>query len=256
MYKNKYKVLGYLLASGIGFLVGIVCVGIVDAVMTSRWGAIHDTSFDVGDFLLVSFITIVCALIFGPFIQLAIVDKLHGNKIRQENERLNKLISYNDGTLSITARDPGFQHRITVVPITHTNYKYNDPKLVYTGATVGGISMGGFHVEGGNYTKLESKSGKFCLMYSEDLPIRKIRLTPQLLEEAEKDSFIRQFLDLGELVLRYKGKVNQAWQDSAIYAASTGSIELLQYANQQAYVDTYLSKDDCIYVSQWLCGNK
>ena len=256
MYEDKYKTLGYLLAGGIGLLVGLACVGIVDAVMVSRWGNVHDTSFGGGDFFLVLFCVVVCALIFGPFIQGAIIEKLHGEEIRRENERINKLMSFRDGTLSITARDPGFQHRITIESIQHTNYKYNDPKLVYTGATVGGVSMGGFHVEGGDYTKQVSDSGKFRLMYQGLLPIKKIYLTSQLLAEAEKDPVVSKFLDGGELDLRYWGRVNKAWSDSAIYAASRGDVQLLQYANQQANLDTYLSREDCVYVSQWLCGEK
>ena len=39
-------------------------------------------------------------------------------------------------------------------------------KLVYTGATVGGVSTGGFHVQkGGNYVSLGAKTGRYYLSY-------------------------------------------------------------------------------------------
>lgn len=59
-------------------------------------------------------------------------------------------------TLNLHARNSYSEGFIRIERYKHENLKYNPEKLVYTGASVGGVSMGGFHVEKAHYS-VESK---------------------------------------------------------------------------------------------------
>ena len=67
--------------------------------------------------------------------------------------RAEKYVSYHNQTLFVTKRDPEIANIFTIQPYRKTQYGYSPEKLIYTGATVGGVTTGGWHKSGGFYAR-------------------------------------------------------------------------------------------------------
>lgn len=79
-----------------------------------------------------------------------------------------KSFTYNNKSnlLVLKNRTPILQSSLTVEAHHEVNLTSVPDKLVYTGATVGGITTGGFHVQkGGNYLSLGRKTGEYYITY-------------------------------------------------------------------------------------------
>lgn len=160
----------------------------------------------------------------------------------------------------------GLIKRLLVVE-EHINYslKYNDPTLVYTGATVGGVHTGGFHVEGGDYSLSSAKkTGKFYLAYQDkDLDIwgaiEKIELTPSLAKEAAQNRYLKGFLRNNMLVLSHEVqcKDSTAEYNAAVLKKSLQSGDLLSAMgklDKSAVYESCLTEWECRKVLDWLCN--
>ena len=177
MSKESYKTISYLLAGGIGLVVGLIGVWIIDLVMSIKFRNTYIAGIDGGDVFLVLFCVVVCALIFGPYFY----NKFYGDKHTTELRTVAKY-DYTSKILEITKKSPELSDIIKIQEYLFSDLSYNDPTLVYTGATVGGVSMGGFHVEGGDYDQKLSRSGRYQLIYREpiaktDFVIHGIKIT-------------------------------------------------------------------------------
>lgn len=129
--------------------------------------------------------------------------------------------------------------------------KYEPKRLVYTSATVGGITTGGFHEAGGyTYVSSNKKTGKYNLYYRDELlPIKKIKLSDELFEQA-KQSEIKNFLNQNKEIV-----VIEECNYSAI---TLGAIELGHpKAEDLAMEDMrkgFPSREKCEKILQWVCG--
>lgn len=152
---------------------------------------------------------------------------------------------------------------LNVSKIVDTKYKYNEEKLVYTGATVGGITMGGFHVEGGNYSKQNYLTGKYgiiksCYINGEniDLIIDNIYLNSDLLEKAEC-CFLKEYIEKDNHLL-LKHALSKETAKKLNLASSSGDYKLdglYNYMSRQAETEMRLTKDECIEIKNWLFSN-
>lgn len=88
--------------------------------------------------------------------------------VSQEVVQIRASLSY-DRTgklLILKSRTPNIRNVIKAEASHDINLTSVPDKLVYTGATVGGVSTGGFHVQkGGNYVSLGAKTGRYYLSY-------------------------------------------------------------------------------------------
>ena len=164
-----------------------------------------------------------------------------------------ELAIYKNQALTLQGRHPMLKYFLKVKPVVHKNYKYNDPKLVYTGATVGGITTGGFHVQGGDYTEQISNSGRYELIFNKFLVPEKIILSEELTAEAKTDHHLRKLLKGNELALLYDVPDDPYWISVAM-AAPSNNITVRHYAMQQAKLKKHLTKADCEYIKKWLCA--
>ena len=149
---------------------------------------------------------------------------------------------------------------IKVKQIINYGLQYHPSEIVYTGATVGGVHVGGFHDEGNYYSVNGNSTNKYRLEYygdgvtNEDFaPIDIIRLSPVCLAEAKQNKFISQFVDEdGDLALEHRiPKKKNASVEAAIRA---GNADLAMNLAKDGYYATKLTKEECEGIKAWLCG--
>ncbi|MBR2977121.1 MAG: hypothetical protein IKM36_02455 [Oscillospiraceae bacterium] len=142
----------------------------------------------------------------------ALIERLRYKKV-ETSKRFAEYISTSltEGTLRLYSI--GTELSAIVKYEKHYNYsfKYHPEQIVYTGATVGGITTGGFHKEEA-YTSVAGCewSGKFTLVYNGNnqvtndkwCPITKIELTTKQLRESAAKLFPDQYKD-GMICLQF-----------------------------------------------------
>ena len=153
---------------------------------------------------------------------------------------------------------------LDIIELVDTKYKYNEEKLVYTGATVGGITMGGFHVEGGDYSKQKYFTGKYglsrkCYINGEAkvLVIDEIYLNSDLLEKA-KDSHMKQYIDGKSNHILLCHKLSKETSRNLNAATLLGDASLDGAYNKMMSVarnEMSLTKEECIEIKTWLLRN-
>lgn len=152
---------------------------------------------------------------------------------------------------------------ISIKPFLDTKYHYNEEKLVYTGATVGGITTGGFHIEGGDYSKNHSWTGKYLLTCQiiessvENYAFDEIYLNSDLLNKA-KQSKMKQYIKgrTNHLVLFHK--LSQETSQNLGTATLLGDASLDGAYNKMLNIATTemsLTKKECEEIKDWILSN-
>ncbi len=152
---------------------------------------------------------------------------------------------------------------LELIKLTDTNYHYNEEKLVYTSATVGGITTGGFHVEGGDYSKQQYSTGKYaisnCIAHKEveNICINEIYLNSDLLAKA-KESSLEKYIDGKSNRMSLQHELSIQTQKNLDIAALSGDASLDGIYNKMlsiARAEVSLTKDECIEIKNWLLAN-
>lgn len=186
-------------------------------------------------------------------------------------EPVERFISYDyeTDTAIVTKRVPSNGWDIKVKQYIKRYTKYTPSKTIYTGATVGGITTGGFHQtqatlssvgaggSGGYY--LEAKvPKKDDILENEYLILESIRLSADLVAEAKKDKRVCHLLQGNELVLRRKNKDTELTPDEKEIlkqAILTRDIATQENITERAFAAQFLSAEECHNVLEWLCGD-
>lgn len=152
---------------------------------------------------------------------------------------------------------------INIVKLLDSKYKYNEEKLVYTGATVGGVTMGGFHVEGGNYSKQQYFTGKYALTCRiiessvESYIIKEIYLNSELLGKAKENKVIKYIgEDSNHMILKHK--LSSTTKKNIATAVAIGDYSLDGAYNKMmnvAYTEISLTKNECEEVKEWILSS-
>ena len=165
--------------------------------------------------------------------------------------------SFTRGRMEIRAKLEGVQGAwpaIWMLP-------FDEEKYVYTGATVGGISMGGIHKTGGHYYK-QNKTSKVQFVYYFYDPqknnhlynIKKIRLNnKELIEKAEKSS-IRRYLKNDCIMIEEEISAEdlKKLKDSMVSAADAGNMNMARNINSYITTESLPTKEKCIAIINWL----
>lgn len=115
------------------------------------------------------------------------------------------VIDYKNGLWATTIR-------FDALEMDYDTYSLHPAKLVYTGATVGGIHTGGFHTEEAYYTQRHTKSGNgtvYCTVVGKKSPITFIVVHEPAFQEAlysytrksDDNETLRQYFGEGEYVI-------------------------------------------------------
>jgi len=136
-------------------------------------------------------------------------------KSRDDKKTTASNLRYNEKTdeLTLIYRDSTNRKVLKVEQIWNHTFNYEPEKMVYTGATVGGVHTGGFHKEGGYHTVSGTQTGKYQIYYDNGDRydtnrtlggVDSVKLAnPQLIANAKADGFISKFLQNDTLVLKY-----------------------------------------------------
>lgn len=141
---------------------------------------------------------------------------------------------YNEKSNELTLKKRDYTNKkvLRVEEIWNHSINYEPEKLVYTGATVGGVHTGGVHKEGGYNYYSGTSTGQYQVYYDNGDRydtytnrilggVETVKLTDsQMIAQARANEFISKFLQGDTLVLGYR----------------TGS------------------KSDCKKIVAWLCG--
>ncbi len=137
-------------------------------------------------------------------------------------------------------------------------YKYNEPTLVYTGATVGGVTTGGFHVEGGDYSTKKLFTGKYFHSFSvggEQVLISHIYCDTSVWEKAKKDTATKNFIYNDNNCIYLAHELSSEHQKQLAWAASTGDASLDgAFARAQLFAreSVYLTREECDEIKDWI----
>ena len=174
------------------------------------------------------------------------------------HDQIKDCVSYDPikEILTISRRDPNFAKLFKIVEYKKTEFGHTPEKLVYTGATVGGVTTGGVHKSGGYYAQEGRKSGKFNLYYRNDngtsmvdVPVERIKLSPELAEEA-RASQIREYVKGTKIFLFDKIEMTT----EAVMAMKAGHKDYAFNLHEQAKVDASPTYEKCISIVNWLSG--
>lgn len=148
---------------------------------------------------------LICLIGIAFCIALVVAEeKKKGKKLKNlQNQTANEL-KFNEktGVITLTKRHASYSERFTLENYISTRHGYAQEKLIFTSATVGGVTTGGVDKVGGYGTE-KMKTDKYNLIYEYLDPkdnlikkgiVKRINLSDNLLEKA-KNSKIKNYLD-------------------------------------------------------------
>lgn len=192
----------------------------------------------------------------GGFVAVILFETNRGKKQTAAKDYLYYSTSTN--TLTVSARKPANANVIKVEEMVDYNLNYHPSKIVYTGATVGGIHTGGFHDAGNYYTLDGTSTKKYHLVYKgagvsseEYCPIKTIKLDASLIEAAKKNPVISQYLKTGG-ILTLSNNVNSKYTEHVGTAAKQGNVDLAMQLAKADYFNQQLSKEQCNAIKNWI----
>lgn len=206
-------------------------------------------------------IIIIVACGVGLFATLGVAS-IVGKKEMQERQYI--VFDKESKSATLLQRNAISSASFYIQPIDKVHYDFKPSELVYTGATVGGVTTGGFHTTEAHYReKSDGASGKALLLAKlrngETVTIKKIHLSDEKLKEAAaNDPRIKRFLKGNALVLEYSGKETELTKDESFLlkkAISTNNKAMQNYVTQRAFLAMQLTKEDCENIKNWVAGN-
>lgn len=231
------KVIAYILV-GAGVLLGMPV-------------ALLSNSEGFAIFLWVLVIVVVFAV--GKYI----IGRIRGAKGEEQSKHYT--YSEEDKTMTLFQRSKISYAAVHWEPLYEHDLKYNPSKLIYTGASSGGITMGGFHTTEAHYQERPTKrSGRYIafIQFHDNtrLYIKEIILVGEVLDEARNNPKISKFLKGDRLVLlNKKPKSKLDGKLSASEIANGGTVI------QHAYMDSLkanvgITSAEVEVINNWLKG--
>lgn len=174
-------------------------------------------------------------------------------------------VSYDEESQVLTVFSclPSNKEILKVHAMLDVGYKYHDAELVYTGATVGRVHMGGFHVNKAYLSgRIQGKTGKYQLLYtgiaSKEgfFPIKEIVVTKEMVAKAKMNPAVAGFLDgkRKRLILKHDAKstVSEEMNKVRIDSYKQGRLDIATEIGKQDYINTQLTKEECEAIVSFL----
>ncbi len=150
---------------------------------------------------------------------------------------------------------------IKIKKMVDYNLQYHPSQYVYTGATVGGVHVGGVQDVGNYYSVNGTSTEKYCLeYYGNDVDTDKLNTIDMIIlgnpgdpikEKARNDRFISQFLnEHGNLVLKHK--VPSKTHSTVAAALDGNNTNLALQSMKVDYYNQQLTKEECERIVNWL----
>lgn len=187
--------------------------------------------------------------------ELVIIDKY---MLSPEDKMTYITFSKEDESATLHRRNHRVLWKLKVVPVNDFYYRTHDAELVYTGATVGGVHMGGFHVNPAYKTAHLGKSTGKCKFEGElddgnKIDIKKIYLTDELVEAAKKDPFIKKYL-VGKTLQLRKRETKEIKKGKEMYATALklGDPYAEQIFKESVYFPSMLTVTEGEMILRWI----
>ena len=166
-------------------------------------------------------------------------------------------------SITLLKRCPANKKGVKIKPAREVYNTDHPAELVYTGATVGSVHMGGFHVnEAYTSTSLGEKTGRYIFWASvrdiftgsvEPFIVNEIELSDELLTEAKAHPVIQKFLKDSKLLLHYECTMSEIDQSAIQRNMSLGNTTVAQNIAMHAAQARYLTLDDATAIYDWVC---
>lgn len=143
-----------------------------------------------------------------------------------------------------------------------TTTQYNASKLVYTSATVGGVTTGGFHTTQASLSdKYEGSSGRYLpivkLRDGTEMTVEDMVLTPEMVIDVRNYPEISKFLRGNTLHLRYSTpETNLTPEEKEVLRRAIQNKDYATQNNitQRAFHASLLTKEDSTAIKNWISG--
>lgn len=209
-------------------------------------------------------IFVICAVCYGLF---KIMEHKGQEKFKKKLIDLKKEIdsdycSFYNGCLSLKKQHPRIAEYITLSAYNPSLYSTTPKRLVYTGATVGGITTGGFHTVGGDTVNMSVSTDRIemkfydIFLWRDEIEwkqsvIERIDLMPDLYEKAKK-SKVGKYLDgdRHSIIVKEKNKVSYA--AALLHRAGNAEASVNQFTMDN--IDTYPDAEKCAAIMEFICG--
>lgn len=205
------------------------------------------------------------SLAFALFI-LILIANLGVKHFEKEYNKSKEYMSYDDksGQLTIMKRGEINRGRLHIEPMRNYQTKYNPEKYVYTGATVGGVTMGGIHKKDAYYSIASmNKTGRYSIEYLDwgtgslvkKLVGGSIQLTDELFEEAKKSIVMSLYLDNDKKTIELMNKIELSELAKAALKnqQKLGLYGTMNIINTET-ANAWPTKEKCAFIINWICG--
>lgn len=204
---------------------------------------------------------VFCLIIFVPMILFTIravmqaVDSAKTSPFNSAGKKSSDYLKFCEdhsrltpGYAVLVKRDPYIRKIISVTAEREVGATYTPDKIIYTGATVGGVTTGGISTIPGGYTiHSGKKTGNYYMWHNyaklyasgwEGSRICSIVLSPNDYQIAKKDPILSKYVIS-----------KQTLEDGK-------RLDIESLKNSKALVVYSASKEDCNYILSWLCNEK
>ena len=212
----------------------------------------------VGFFALSDPGTIFVVLTIVVTLAIYIIVKKQSQEAR-EDERTN-LLMVSKNCLYVLKAESKNASALKMEKHRRTSYKYNPATITYTGATVGGVTTGGFSYDEAHYTsKAEGFTGKYDLWYTDvDKKLHlvtDIELSKSLVTSAKKNKTVAQFLKDNTLHLKHEDAKSEH-HDAIAWAAKNKDMDIYELTNLMLpeLEAKMLNKNEMQAVLDFICG--
>lgn len=196
-------------------------------------------------------IILAIILCFGIVAAMIIYEKVSDKSSTASYDKESK-------TLFLHLRCAENEKYIVIKEYEHPHFQYNPAELVYTGATVGGVSMGGFHVnEAYESVGLLEKTGKYELHYGKQGVIETIQCNfeigdKKLIEKFKKDSKTL-FLENVSQITNDK-MTNGIKRKKLSNAIKNNDNEQMSVLTKDFVLAKKLTMEDCVNLKNWIAA--
>ena len=181
------------------------------------------------------------------------IEKHIDSKDKYDSVGFNK----ENGLLTVYKRGALIESKITIKEYRHTNYSYNPAKLIYTSATVGGVTTGGFDTTKASYSPTsQDKTGKYAL-YFRGAEIKEISILDGS-DKAQKNSALKQFYNKArsrfvlehQIVSRLSGYEKEMLKNAII----SNDYQTMSVLSKDDTIARKLTYDECAAIKAWIGG--
>ncbi len=222
---------------------------LIYVIILGLWFLFNGFELEKADYIVVAIATVV-VMVYGA------------NKLRKTDgtEKAKSQITFveKDKTLIVKERSSLNRNLLYISRYQETNLKYNPATATYTGATVGGVTTGGWDFQDAHYSiQGGAITDKFILWYrkndKESKIIEKIELSSQLAELAQRDKALNRFMKGNTLYITKQSE--NKWGDLAAQTLkNTGNYSLASDIAMKDYASTLLTKSEIKPIYDFICA--